>query len=500
MEILSSSQIKKCDAYSMACQGISSLELMERAAVQCFHWIRQRFSNAQDYVVICGNGNNGGDGLVIARHLIESGARCSVWICEFTAPSQEFQINLQRLLDAGVKVQNIFQEDIRESCSENVVLIDAILGSGIRHPLEGKLTEVFTLLNQMPKHALISIDIPSGFHPDLPMPEDAVALEADFTLCFHRPRLMFFFSESERYTGQWEILDIGLQEPEEISSPFCYQLKHELTPIVEKRKNFCHKGSFGHVFIAGGSEGHCGSITMTTKACLRSGAGLVTTLLPQACLIPFQANCMEAMTLHSDAETHLRYSSLKADKFKVIAFGPGAGMHEDTARLLKLLIQESRGPMVIDADGLNILAENKTWLSFIPPFSILTPHPAEFDRIAGKSHDSYQRFEKAIDFSAKHRLILVLKDAYTRVILPDGRVFFNSTGNPGMATAGSGDVLTGIVAGILAQGVTPEGAARVAVFLHGLAGDFAAEMHSEPGMIAGDIVHFLPEAWKAFQS
>jgi NAD(P)H-hydrate epimerase len=239
---------------------------------------------------------------------------------------------------------------------------------------------------------------------------------------------------------------------------------------------------------------------MSAEACLRSGAGLVTAMLPADCSLPFQTHCKEAMTYISGAGAYLEPAPIKTSNFSVLAFGPGAGTHEETARLLKYLIQEAARPMVIDADGINILAENKTWLSFIPPYSILTPHPGEFDRLAGKSDNSFERLERAREISGKYELIIVLKDAFTRIILPDGRVFFNSTGNPGMATAGSGDVLTGIISGLMAQGLKPEDAAKCGVFIHGLAGDIAAEQFTMQGMIAGDIINRLPDAWKVFQS
>ncbi len=502
MNILSTEQIRACDAYSIENQGISSVDLMERAAVACYNWIAAHFGNNRPYIVFCGNGNNGGDGLAIARLLKQAGSQVSVWLTNADKRSDENHRNLERVRALKIEIYTFGHHPIPERLAEGTVLIDALLGSGIRLPLTDELANIVNTLNNLktPSVSFISIDIPSGFNADQPLPEKASAIMADITLCFHCPRLMFFFSESEKFTGQWEVLDIGLDEPEGMIGAYAYQIQPQLAKLLRKRNAFSHKGTYGHALVAGGSSGRCGAVAMAAEACLRSGAGLVTVLTPPVCALALQAALPEAMSLTAGAADHLEPLRFAPDSYTAIGFGPGAGTHDDTARLLKFIIQESAGPMVIDADGINLLSLNKTWLAFIQANSILTPHPGEFDRLAGSSNTAWERLEKAREISQKYYLILVLKDAYTRIILPDGRVIFNSTGNPGMATAGSGDVLTGIITGLLAQHYTPEEAACIGVFIHGLAGDLAAENYSMQGMIAGDIISSLPAAWKLFHS
>jgi ADP-dependent NAD(P)H-hydrate dehydratase / NAD(P)H-hydrate epimerase len=502
VKILLSDQIKTADSFTIMQKGISSADLMELAAGKCYEWITNRYGLKQSYLIFCGPGNNGGDGLVIARMLHMAGAAVEVVLSPASQRTIENSLNLERLVDLEIKIISSQSVTFRDNLiKDNFIIIDALLGNGFRFPPDKEMEDLISVVNTWKKHAqaVVSIDCPSGFYTDGPMPDNPVAVKADFTLCFHCPRLMYFFSESEPFTGTWEVIDIGLLVPPDIETTSHYLLEKELKQLLQARKTFSHKGSYGHALIAGGSEGHCGAIIMAAKACLRSGAGLVSALMPPACILSFQAACMEAMTISSGESGYTSPVRIEAERYSVIAFGPGTGTHENTCKLLKYLIQEARGPMVIDADGINILSENRTWLAFIPFGSILTPHPREFDRLTGKSSSSYERFEKAKELSTRHKLIIVLKDAFTRIILPDGRVYFNSTGNPGMATAGSGDVLTGIICGLLAQGLSPEHAAKLGVFIHGVAGDLAMEMYSQPGMTAGDIIQCLPAAWKHFQ-
>ncbi|MBX7202333.1 MAG: NAD(P)H-hydrate dehydratase [Bacteroidia bacterium] len=486
------------DKDSIANQQISSDALMERAGGCCADWLLNQFGISKPYEIICGNGNNGGDGLVIARLLTLAGAKVSIWIFKDAERSDDNQLNLARLTALNIVQHEMNDASLKSQVLPGAILIDAFIGSGLKQPLRENTLGVILWMNAQKKTALslISIDCPSGFNADAPPTINSAAVMADFTLSFHCPKLMFFFEESYKFTGQWEVLDIGLDKDLGLASQYEYLLHNDLEGIIKPRYLFSHKGYFGHALIAGGSKGHCGAVVLAAKSCLRAGAGLVTCLLPGDCVTSFHGSCDEAMTISSSEAGHIAPSPILVSRFSTVAFGPGAGKHDDTARLLKYLIQEATTPMVIDADGINILAENMTWLSFIPPGSILTPHPREFDRMAGNSVNTFERMEKAIELARLNDIIIVLKDAFTRIIFPDGRVYFNSTGNPGMATGGSGDVLTGIIAGLLAQGLSSENAAKLGVFLHGLSGDIAIENGHEQSMVAGDLISCLPQAWR----
>lgn len=501
MYIPNSDQIRKADQYTLMVQKISSAELMERAAGKCADRILELYGKENSFAVFCGPGNNGGDGLVIARLLKKAGAEVFVFILPAKKRSKENSLNLRRVRNIGILPEEIDEIIFSGDRMKGKILIDALLGSGLNRPVDGNLKNIVTQINQIKPSlsGVIAIDSPSGFFIDSPMPSDAVAIHANLTLCLQCPRLMFFFPESYHITGQWEVLHIGLEFPPSDKPFFHYTLMNDLQGILGPRPLFSHKGNYGHALIAGGSKGKCGAMILTTKACLRSGAGLATALIPECCDTPMQVAVPEAMTICGDAEKHLA-SGLHFHKFDAIGFGPGAGIHDDTAKLLKRLIQEIQTPMVIDADGLNILSENKTWVAFLPEDSILTPHPGEFDRLSGKSNGGYERMVKAKEMAIKNQLLIVLKGAFTLVALPDGTIHFNSTGNPGMATAGSGDVLTGIITALLSQGLQAADAARMGVFAHGLAGDIAREKKGDAPILAGDIVSCLSDAWSVIMS
>jgi hydroxyethylthiazole kinase-like uncharacterized protein yjeF len=367
--------------------------------------------------------------------------------------------------------------------------------------LENDIAGIIQELNKLPNFK-IAIDVPSGFFADAPMPYKAVALQANVTLCFHAPRLMYLFAESEKWVGEWQVLDIGLKVNELATSQaavlgtYVYTLQNDLIAMLPYKSNFAHKGTNGHALLVGGSKGKMGSVVLAAKACLRSGTGLCSAYIPANANMILQTAVPEAMIFESESEWQVS-GSFNAEHFSAIGFGPGAGKHEETAKLLKFLIQTVNGNLLIDADGLNIVAENPTWLSFLPNNTVLTPHPGELDRICGKANSGFERLENARNLSMKTGAVVVLKGAYTAVCSPSGAIYFNSTGNNGMAKGGSGDVLSGIITAILAQGLSALNAARLGVFVHGLAGDIAAEEFGKIAMNAGDIVKALPAAWIA---
>jgi NAD(P)H-hydrate epimerase len=344
----------------------------------------------------------------------------------------------------------------------------------------------------------VAIDIPSGlFCDDNTTNSYNHIVRAGFTLTFQFPKLSFFFAENAPYVGEFMVLDIHLH-PAFLASAetrFHFTTHASVKMILKERGKFHHKGTFGHVLIAAGSEGKTGAAVLCTRAALRSGAGLVTAFVPQISRDVMQEAVPEAMVISADEEKHIG-GRIPANKFDALGVGPGMGTAKETESSLRLLLNEYTGPMVWDADALNVLSANKTWIAYLPKNTILTPHPGEFDRLTQAHTSGFDRMKTQQEFAQRNGVVVVLKGAHTSVALPDGAVFFNSSGNPGMATGGSGDVLTGIIASFLAQGYSAAHASMAGVYLHGLAGDLAASTRGEESMIAGDIIENLGGAFK----
>jgi hydroxyethylthiazole kinase-like uncharacterized protein yjeF len=498
MKLLNTQQIREADAFTIAQEGISSLELMERAAGRCTAWMLNHLGYARKFVVVCGPGNNGGDGLAIARQLHERGLEVEVLLLGVEKYSADNRINQQAIESKRIQIGALDIAHIEAMSQEDCVWVDALFGTGARKIAEPNLCRIVDALNVV-RGLRVSIDLPSGMQSDsIPEPKSHV-VKANITLCFHKPRLSFFFEESALFLGHWEVLDIGLREPETITTDCYFTTLSDAKSLFRKRPTFSHKGTFGHALIAGGCLGKGGAVILAAKAALRSGVGKATAFVPHCMVAPMQSALPEAMCLPAESENHLS-GLLNPEHFDAIAFGVGTGTHKDTARLLKLLIQNTPAPLVLDADALNILSEEKTWLAFLSARTILTPHPGELDRICGKVSSSYDRWQNARTLAVKTGCIVVLKGAYSRICLPDGQTLFNSSGNAGMATAGAGDVLSGIISALLASGYSELDAAVLGVFAHGMAGDFAAAKHGETGIIAGDIVEALAEVWKVMEA
>lgn len=492
-KIFSSDQVRKADAYTIQNEPVSSIDLMERAAAACVEWMNSFQDLCNKHVFIfCGPGNNGGDGLVIARMLHKKEAKVAVFIPdESVKKSEDFSVNLQRLAECGVKVQ-AFESFGLNQLSENSILIDALFGSGLSKPLVGIYKDLVKLINDS-KCITISIDIPSGLFADKPaVPLRDNTIKADYTLSFQFPKLAFLFPENEYFAGNWQILPIGLHL-DYINSEPCrnYLVEFEdVKGILKPRQRFSHKGTFGHALLIGGSKGKIGASVLMGKSCLRSGAGLVTVHLPVCGYTIIQTAVPEVMASVDEDENECAQLP-RLDLFSAIAAGPGMGTGKNTANMLKHLIQEAKVPLLLDADALNILSDNPTWLAFLPKGTVLTPHPGEFARLAGKTSNSFDRLEILRAFCIKYSLNIVLKGANTIVCSPLGNCYFNPNGNPGMATGGSGDVLTGIITGLLAQGYNPTESCILGVYLHGLAGDLAAEVTGYEALVASDIIENL---------
>jgi len=501
MKIFPASLIAEIDRYTILNEPISDIDLMERASRSIANYITDQTVFSGEVFVFCGTGNNGGDGLAVARMLanVESRFSLHVFILNYgnglkNSPS----INLERLKTQGKSEINfINNENDFPVLNDDILVIDALFGNGLNRPLEGKAALLVRHINN--SGALIfSIDVPSGL-----MGEDNSSINpeniirADETLTFQFPKVSFLFPENEKYVGDWQVLDIGLHPGaiKSIASPYFFLEQDDIKEIMRPREKFSHKGTFGHALLISGAYGKMGAAVLSSKACLRSGVGLLTTHIPAKGVSVLQTAIPEAMLSIDESETIFTgASNIRA--FSAIGIGPAIGQAVDTQKAFFELIKASGKPMVIDADALNILGMNPNWIEKLPNGSILTPHPKEFERLSGEKSFGFQRLQKALAIAKQNQVFIVLRGAHSAIVCPDGEVYFNSTGNPGMATAGSGDVLTGIILSLLAQGYNSKDAALVGVYVHGLAGDIAATQKGEISLIASDIIENLSNAFK----
>ena len=473
MKIFNISQTKELDDYTIQNEPIQAESLMLRAAFRFAQKISEEISRNENLLVFAGPGNNGGDAKLIAE-----------WLRK-----EKYKVTLIDSSDP----QTVFPE-----INENDLIIDGLFGAGINRPLNGRYAAWVKHLNQS-KARIYTIDIPSGlFGEDNTGNNPETIVKAYKTFTFQYPKLAFFFAENEVYTGKWEIIDIGLH-PEALrqaKSPYYHIEKKDIQSLLKKRRKFDHKGIFGHALIVAGSKGKFGAAVLATQACLRSGVGLTTVHIPADAETILQTTVPEAM-IERDKNREYVSEMSRPDAYSAVGIGPGLGLDRAVQNVISGLFIHYRGKLVLDADALNLIAQEKALMDRIPKQSILTPHPKEFERLAGVSSNSFERLQKARKLASQLRSFVVLKGAYTAICFPDQTVYFNSTGNPGMATAGSGDVLTGIITGLAAQSYTAGEAALIGVFLHGLAGDIAAEKYSEEAMIAGDIVASLGDAFRS---
>ncbi|MBN2637827.1 MAG: NAD(P)H-hydrate dehydratase [Bacteroidales bacterium] len=499
MKILPVEEIRAADAYTIQNEPIADIDLMERAARKLFGWMMKRVDNTHRIVIFAGLGNNGGDGLALARLLHNAEYNVAVYVLRYSEKtSDSFEENYNRLNEiAAESVFDLNNTDRFPNIDRNDVLVDAIFGSGLTRPVSGFTETIIENIN-MTKAVKIAIDIPSGLYTDTSSNESkSTILKADYTLTFQFPKYAFLIPENDQFVGKWEILDIELHPDfiQQVKVQNHFILNEDVAGWIKKRPKFSHKGTYGHALLIAGSYGKVGAAILAAHACLRSGVGLLHVHIPKVAYPIMQTALPEAM-ISIDRYDHYFSEVPNIEAYNAIGIGPGLGMENQSQMAFKLLIQQYRQPMVIDADALNILSENKTWLSFLAPDSILTPHPKEFERLAGQWKNDFEKIEKLRAFCQKFGIIVVLKGANTATCLRDGTCYFNSTGNPGMATAGSGDVLTGIITGLLAQHYAPAHAAILGTYLHGKAGDLAAKKQGENALIAGDIIKYLGKAFQ----
>ena len=491
MKILNAEQIRALDAHTIKNEPISSLDLMERASHAFVNWFINCFDVSKSVSIFCGKGNNGGDGLAIARLLSGKGFQVRIFVIEYSEKgSDDFKQNLERL-EGKLQVQFIHESHAMPELQSDQIVLDALLGSGLSRPITGLLKEVIQRINDA-TGTIISIDIASGLYVDKPNDKSDTIIKPNHTVTFQLPKLAFMMPQNAEFTGDWHVVDIGLEKEfiEHTPTPYYYTDKSSGEALTKNREKFSHKGTFGHALIFAGSYGKMGAAVLSSRACLHSGAGLLTVHIAECGYEILQISLPEAM-LSVDRNQRNITELPELDSYSAIGIGPGIGQEPLTVRILDELLEQIKAPLIMDADALNILSKHPDLLDKLPAKTILSPHPKEFQRLAGASNNEFDRLELARNFAKKHNVIIILKGAYTAVILTNGDVHFNSTGNAGMATGGSGDVLTGILTALLAQKYTPENAAIFGVYQHGLAGDRAAERKTKTAMIASDIIENL---------
>lgn len=502
MKILSAEQIKAVDASTVLNEPLISTELMERAAMACFRRLIKLLKPETEIVVFCGTGNNGGDGLAITRLLIEHGFDCRAVVIHFSEKfSSDTEYNYKQLKEKyTAKLTDIYAgEELKANgFTTNTVAIDALLGTGANKAAVGLLKETIDFINSNFKK-IISIDVPSGLFIDSTSGENSVIRSA-LTLTFQLPKLAFLVAENQNYVPEFEILNIHLDQ-EEISkqqTTYFYLTKQEVATLLKPRNKFSHKGTYGHALLMAGSQGKSGAAIISTKGCLKSGAGLLTLHSNKATLEGLMYHLPEAMSIE-DPEPGFISTVEKPENYDAIGFGPGTGVHADTQLVLKKILHYYKGKLVIDADGLNVLSENKTWLTFLPGNTILTPHPKEFDRLTEKHTSDFERLKTLKEFSIKYNCITILKGAHSAIAMPDGNLFFNSTGNPGLAKGGSGDGLTGIILGLLTRGYSAPQASIIGTFIHGYAADLCIKKKSMESLLISDVIDMLPKAFRKLE-
>lgn len=497
MKILNARQIREWDQYTIEQEPVASIELMERAAGSCVDWLEENDFLQYPFAIFCGKGNNGGDGLAIARMLLQKQCTVSVHILEFgNLGTEDFQSNLKKLHQyKTADVHFIQTEENFHRLNKNEIIIDALFGSGLNRPLEGTTAKLVEHINQSGCR-IISIDVPSGLPVDHSATGNAI-VRADHTLSFQIFKLSLLFQENAPFAGKVHIVDIGLHPGFYKSVETTCELIDEqiISSIYRPRNSFAHKGNFGHALLVTGSYGKMGAAVLCAKACLRTGAGLTTCHVPACGYNVMQTAVPEAMVMTDFNSSILTKIEDDMSRYSCIGIGPGIGTASETKKLLTGIFDVYRKPVVLDADALNIISSTKELSNKIPAGSILTPHPKEFERLFGKTEKDFDRLELAQQKAKELNVVIVLKGHHTLVATPDGKAYFNNTGNAGMAKGGSGDVLTGILTALLSQNYRSNEAAIFGVYLHGLAGDFAAEKFSCEAMVAGDIIDNLGEAF-----
>lgn len=500
MKIFTSAQIRECDEQTIKVSGIRSIDLMERAANKCADWLKASFPKETLFIILCGPGNNGGDGLAIARMLHLRSYGVKAFLLNFgNELSADCATNFQKLKQVNEQLVTVVEPDtFLSDLPPHVVIIDAILGTGLSRPASGWVAAFIERINKMPNRKL-AIDIPSGMAADIVSDRDAAILYVQDTLTFQFYKRSFLHPETAPAAGNIHVLDIRLDKTFIDTTHTNYRTleREDILALYKPRNRFAHKGTYGSVLLCGGAHGKTGAIVLSSRAALRSGAGLVSALVPESGYQVMQSCIPEAMCLTSGREAVDAIQNW--DKYTAIGIGPGMGTTSDSVRALSDFLEDCKQPVVLDADALNIIGRHSDLLVKLPKNSILTPHPKEFGRLFGENTNSMIQVDNARIHAMRYNINIVLKGHHTAIINTEGECWYNMTGNAGMATGGAGDVLTGIITGLLAQGYEPQAAAMLGVYLHGTAGDLAAKELSEEALIAGDIIDYLGKAFLSLQ-
>lgn len=500
-KIFSTAQIKAADVYTIANEPISSIDLMERASFACVNWIIKSISKENEIKVFCGHGNNGGDGLAIARLLLNVNYKVNCYLLQSNNYSDDNTINQQRLEQTHPnQIHYLSSITTCPQINKTDVVIDALLGTGLNKVPEGLYADVIYLINQSLAH-VISIDVPSGLFCDERSVHTQLIAKANTTLSFQFPKLAFLFSENKDFVGNWDVLDIQLHPQfslNQATDKYLLNLNY-VSRLIKPRNKFSHKGTFGYGLIIAGSKGKIGAAVLSSKSFLRSGAGLLSVLVPQCGYNIIQTSAPEAMVLTKGID-EIEIDELDLSIYNSIAIGPGIGTTTHALKSVSFVLQQSSKPLVLDADALNCISLNKNLIKSIPKNSILTPHLKEFERLTKPATSDFERHDIQLEFSKQHNVYVVLKGAHTCITTPKGESYFNSTGNSGLAKGGSGDVLTGLITGLLAQHYDPKDAALIGVYLHGLAADITRDKSSEMTMLPSDVIENYSEAIKELKN
>lgn len=498
MKLFTTENVRLLDALTIEREGITATDLMDRAALALFHRLRSTLRPTDKVLVVAGPGNNGGDGLVMGKWLHRDGYRVTVALCCYGKPlSSDASVQWDRLRrESGLSLLVPNSPEDLTTLEPTDVVVDALFGSGLNRPLQDAFADTVHWMNQQ-KAKRIAIDLPSGlFGEDNGANPDKPIVNAAVTYCLQQPRLACLLPENEPYIGQWQVVDIGLNPTAlaETETPWSLTTPDEAATLLQRRARFAHKGSCGHSLLVAGSPGMMGAALLAGKGALKAGTGLLTLHVPASCLSIPQIALPEALCTTYDGTCWT--GQPKATAWSAIGIGPGLGQSKAALEGLKNLLQAAPAPLVLDADALNLLAAHPPLFNDVPKGSILTPHPGEFDRLWGrKAANGYERLQAATAFAVKTGVYVVLKGAFTACITPTGRCRFNSTGHAGMATGGSGDVLTGIIVSLLAQGYGPETACVLGTCLHGLSGELALDTESVESLTAGDLAANLGKAF-----
>lgn len=496
--ILNIDKIKEWDEFTIKTEPIKSINLMERASHVFANWFSLKFDSENPKIlVVASKGNNGGDGLAVARILEEKAYDVEVLIADIQPKATDnFRINLERLKNKRIKYNFLIKDDNLPSFEKYDIIVDALFGSGLTRPIAGFWSKLILAINDS-NSVIFSIDIPSGMYANKPV--DGLSIKSDHCLSFETPKLGMMLADNSKIVKNWVSKTIGLDAKflETFENDNFYIEQQDIRNIIKPRSKFDHKGNYGHALIIGGSKGMIGAPVLASKACIRTGSGLVTALIPDIGYDILQSANPEVMTLSGFGNDFLT-AVPNLNRYSAVGIGVGLGKHDLTIEFLEEFLNKIKAPLVIDADALNIISENENLKDKIPEGSILTPHPKEFSRLFGPTKNSFERIKLLRKKSQELKIYIILKGAYSAIATPDGKVYFNSTGNPGMATAGSGDVLTGMLTAFLAQGYSTLDSCITGVYLHGLSGDIASGKNNISPLIAGDIIDNIVEAFSGF--